>query len=290
MPPPACCGMALRMRDTRVRAIRSRASFEVQRRQRQRLVVDDLDRRAAAAEHDHGAEGRVVGDAGDQLARLAAARSSAARSSPSMRACGVAALHALAEYRCAAASAASALVRFSRTPPTSDLCTMSGDRILTATAAWPRQEWRRAASRASAGVAATHDRHGRDAVGRQQRRYLDRIEPAAALSTARADDRAAPSATSGLKSVGRLGGVSINASRASLIAHHVHEAADRIGLGRKVRNRRLARKPAPRVHPRRARPQAPVFGVCLGRDRRVDRATTASRDLARPRRARSARS
>ena len=39
-----------------------------ERRQRQRLVVDDLDRGAAAADHDHRPEGWVVGDAGDQLA------------------------------------------------------------------------------------------------------------------------------------------------------------------------------------------------------------------------------
>ena len=60
------------MRDTRVRAIRSRARFEIERRQRQRLVVDDLDRGAAATEHDHRAEGRVIRDAGNQLARLGA--------------------------------------------------------------------------------------------------------------------------------------------------------------------------------------------------------------------------
>ena len=44
--------------------------LQVERRQRQRLVVDDLDRGAAAAEHHHRTEGRVVGEPGDQLARL----------------------------------------------------------------------------------------------------------------------------------------------------------------------------------------------------------------------------
>ena len=44
--------------------------LQVERRQRQRLVVDDLDRRAAAAEHDDGAEGRIVGEAENEFARL----------------------------------------------------------------------------------------------------------------------------------------------------------------------------------------------------------------------------
>lgn len=43
--------------------------IHVERRQRHRLVVDHLDRRAAAAEYDHRAEGRIVGDAEDQFAR-----------------------------------------------------------------------------------------------------------------------------------------------------------------------------------------------------------------------------
>ena len=58
------------MRDTRVRAIRSCASLQVERRQRERLVVDDLHRRAAAPEHHDGPEGRIVGEPGDQFARL----------------------------------------------------------------------------------------------------------------------------------------------------------------------------------------------------------------------------
>ena len=45
---------------------------EIERRQRQRLVVDDLDRGAAAAKDDDGAEGRIVRNSGDQLARLRA--------------------------------------------------------------------------------------------------------------------------------------------------------------------------------------------------------------------------
>ena len=58
------------MRDTRVRAISIVGQLQVERRQGQRLVVDDLDRGAAAPEHHDRAEGRIVGDARDQLARL----------------------------------------------------------------------------------------------------------------------------------------------------------------------------------------------------------------------------
>ena len=43
---------------------------EVERRQRQRLVADDFDRRSALPEDDDRAESRVVGDADDELARL----------------------------------------------------------------------------------------------------------------------------------------------------------------------------------------------------------------------------
>ncbi len=44
--------------------------LEIERRQRQRLVVDDLDRGAALPECDHRAERRIVGHADDQFARL----------------------------------------------------------------------------------------------------------------------------------------------------------------------------------------------------------------------------
>ena len=45
---------------------------EIERRQRQRLVGDDLDRGAAAAKYDDRAEGRIVRNSGDQLARVRA--------------------------------------------------------------------------------------------------------------------------------------------------------------------------------------------------------------------------
>ena len=43
---------------------------QIERRQRQRLVVDHLDRGAALAEDDDRTEGRIVGEADDELARL----------------------------------------------------------------------------------------------------------------------------------------------------------------------------------------------------------------------------
>jgi len=43
---------------------------QVQRRQRQRLVIDDFDGGAALAEHNDRAEGRIVGHADNQFARL----------------------------------------------------------------------------------------------------------------------------------------------------------------------------------------------------------------------------
>jgi len=59
----------------RATAARPGALDEVARQRRSsggsaRLVVDDLDRGTAAAEHDDGAERRIVGEAEDQLARL----------------------------------------------------------------------------------------------------------------------------------------------------------------------------------------------------------------------------
>ena len=61
------------MRDTRVRRDQHLGQLQVERRQRQRFVVDDLDRGAAAPEHHHRPESRIVREARDQLARLRAA-------------------------------------------------------------------------------------------------------------------------------------------------------------------------------------------------------------------------
>ena len=104
---------------------------QVERRQRQRLVVDDLDRGAAAAEHDDRAEGRIVGEAGDQFARLG---SQDHRMDGDAGDAGVGPRRlARARISATASRTAPSLVRLSRTPPTSDLCTMSGERILTTT-------------------------------------------------------------------------------------------------------------------------------------------------------------
>jgi hypothetical protein len=46
------------------------SQWQVERWQRQRLVVNNLNRRAAPAEHDDGAEGRIVGKTKNQFARL----------------------------------------------------------------------------------------------------------------------------------------------------------------------------------------------------------------------------
>ena len=56
----------------RVRPIRSCASVRSSGGSATRLVVDHLDTDAAMAEDDHRAEGRVIGNAGKQLARLGA--------------------------------------------------------------------------------------------------------------------------------------------------------------------------------------------------------------------------
>ena len=58
------------MRDTCVRAISISASFRSSGGKRHRLVVDDLDRCAAAPEHHDRAEGRIVGEPSDKLARF----------------------------------------------------------------------------------------------------------------------------------------------------------------------------------------------------------------------------
>ena len=89
----------------------------------------------------------------------------------------------------AASRTAASLVRLSRTPPTSDLCTMSGERIFTTTATL-RQE-RAARRRRLLGIAGEQRGCNRNRIGREQPRHLDRIEPcAAALRRAFATTRA----------------------------------------------------------------------------------------------------
>ncbi len=94
--------------------------LQIERRKRQRLVVDDLDRRAAVAEHDDSAKGRIVGEAQNQLTRLRPhhhrLNNRRRKSAPPG-----AALSPARGYRAVAARTASTLVRLRTTPPTSDL-------------------------------------------------------------------------------------------------------------------------------------------------------------------------
>ena len=186
---PARRGRRASSRETRVRAIRSRASLQIERRQRQRLVVDDLDRRAAAAEHDHGAEGRIVGEAGDQLARLRP-QDHRLHDDAGDRASGRSAF-ARARMSSAAVRTASALVRLSTTPPTSDLWTMSRDMILSTTVA-PCANSVDACATACVGVGGRKRRHHRDVVGLEQPLDLERIEPARPSATPRRRSAAPP--------------------------------------------------------------------------------------------------
>ena len=64
--------VAIGLEDARDAGARDQVArqIEIERRQRQGLVVDDLDRGAAVAEDDDRTEGRVVGHADDQFARL----------------------------------------------------------------------------------------------------------------------------------------------------------------------------------------------------------------------------
>ena len=132
---------------------------------------------------------------------------------PAMRASGLAAL-ARARMSEAASATACALVRFSRTPPTSDLCTISGDRILT-TAVPPLASSGAADPRGFVGIARERNRGRRDRIGREQRRDFDRIEPRLSGAQAPLARWRRARATSGRNSSGRLGGVAIKASCAS---------------------------------------------------------------------------
>ena len=224
------------MRETRVRADQVVRELEIERRQRQRLVVDDLDRGAAAAEHDHRTEGRIVGNAGDQLARL---RPQDHRMDGDAGDARIAASAARARARMSVAASrtgCAASVRLSRTPPTSDLCTMSGDRILATTVdpPWPATGRPRLRPRRDRAPARRRDRNG---IGARAARVISigssQVLPAAsALRTTRA----------GGCEVGRE--IRRQARRRRhqgvlrlAVAHQMHEAADRVGFGRhKSRN------------------------------------------------------
>ena len=198
------------MRDTRVRAIRSLRQLEIERRQRQRLVVDDLDRGAAVAEHDDRPEGRIVGNAGDQLARLGPQDH---RMDGDAGDAGIGHHRARpARISATASRTASSPARSSRTPPTSDLCTMSGDRILRTTGTpLARCGRRRRPPRRGRAPA----RRARPGSRRRPAGAATRSDRARRAGRERALDHRAAAATSGAKSAGMLGGVAIKASRAS---------------------------------------------------------------------------
>ena len=94
------------------------------RRQRQRLVTNDLNRRATLPEDNDRAESRIIGNADDELTRLRTHDHGEDGDPGNSRAGFPPAPDR--EYAAASCTARS-LVRLRRTPPTSDLCTMSGD-------------------------------------------------------------------------------------------------------------------------------------------------------------------
>ena len=189
------------MRDTRVRAIRS---------------CGELQDRAAAApsalslitstavpplpEDDDRAEGRIVGHAGDQFARLRPhdhgmdgdagdARVGLGRRAraPRMSAAASRTASSLVEIEPHAAD-----VRFVHDIRRQDF---DSDRPPSArSAAWPRRPPHPAFARQDGG-------RDRDRIGRKQPRDLDRIEPGAALARARSRRSPRAAATSGAKSV-----------------------------------------------------------------------------------------
>ena len=213
--------------------MRSSRKLEIEGRQGQRLVVDHLDRRAAAPEEHHGAEGGIVRKADDQLAGLRP---------PHHRLDGDAGhvglrLKRAARSKISAAAFAnrSSVVRSSCTPPISDLCTMSGESILTATVP-PSAMMGRAASAASSGVVARMTGAVGNVVSLEERVDLERIEPAAVLFENMGDDGP------GRLGVGReiVGQVVRRLHQLFLrlpVAHELNEAPDRVRLGRVMRDR-----------------------------------------------------
>ena len=122
------------------------------------------------------------------------------------------------------------------TPPTSDLCTISGERILTATVP-PSARIGRAAAAASSAVAARVDGRDRDVVGARAGALTSSgSSQRAALAAAPRRRSGARVAASGAKSCGRLSGVSIKLILRLAVAHEMHEAAHRVGLGGEMRN------------------------------------------------------
>ncbi len=182
---------------------------QVQRRQRQRLVIDDFNRGTATADHDHRAERRVIGNTDDQLARLRAndgrlhQQTIDARIRPQL-ACTRQdrvgrALHRRQGGQVQAHAVHFRLVR----------------NIRRESSARP---WHRVPAAAAPGpspvrVTRMHHRRGGNAVGLEQFMRSQRVQLLAVGQ--RGIDQCTRGAVSTLKSCGRLGGVSINAFCAS---------------------------------------------------------------------------
>ena len=122
---------ALSIRDTRVRAMRSRASLRSSGGSASAL---SLMTSTPVPPRPNRITGPKVGSSAIPAisSRAFGRKIIGCIVTPVMRAPGFIAF-ALARMSVTASRTALSVVRFSRTPPTSDLCTMSGDRILTTT-------------------------------------------------------------------------------------------------------------------------------------------------------------
>ena len=217
--------------DTRPRDQVAR-ELEIERRQRQGLVVDDLDRGAAAAEHHDRAEGRIVRNAGDQFPRLRAHD------------------HRMKRH------AGDARIR-PRTPcPREDIGDRVADRRFVGEIQPDAADLRfmndigrkdfghhpeplgQPRARGDSGLVSIAGKErgcDRDGISREQPRHLDRIEPRASALHRTGDDCA------------RRGDVRLEVLRQARrrrhqvvlrlpIAHQVHKPLDRIGFGLVARN------------------------------------------------------
>ena len=188
------------------------SQFEIERRERQGLVVDDFDGGAAAAEYDDRAESRIVGNAGDQLARFRAQdhrmkgdagdASVGSRSPRPRENVGDRLAHRVFAGEIEPHPADLGLVHDVRRQDLHHDSRSLG------------QQGRRDDG-GFLGIAGEERGRDRNGIGRQQTRDLDRVQPGASVLLPPVRRSRCATATSGLKSCGRLGGVAINASSAS---------------------------------------------------------------------------
>ena len=220
--------------------------LHVERRQRQRLVVDDLDRGAAAAEYDDRPEGRIVGDPGDELARFRAqnhrlddhpgnarVRSCRARLAEDL---GSGVAHRLLARK---VQPHAADVGFVHDVPRLDL---------HHDGAAAREKW----LCRLAGLLRIFGKHGgnhRDRIGREQAADLDGIEPAARIGQRRIDD--APRRFHVRREMLRQARRRRHQVLVRFgVAREIHETADRVGFGFEMRDfRRLERVERGAVRP-----------------------------------------